>query len=639
MDKNFEYRKYIISAIIIVIFVIYILRLLFLQIISSEYKNSAQSNSQRHEIVYPARGLIYDRNGKLLVYNEAAYDLKIIPRQVEKFDTTELCNILGLSKTDLIKSIKKAKRYSYYKASTIVKQISKETYGFLQEKMYKYKGFYVQSRTLRKYPLNIAAHVLGYIGEVDKKTTQKHKYYQMGDYIGISGIEKSYEKELRGEKGERIYLVDVHNRIQGRYMDGKYDKQAVSGQNLVSTIDADLQAYGERLMKNKIGSVVAIEPKTGEVLSLISSPTYNPNMLVGRKRGKNYLKLSRDSLKPLFNRALAAKYPPGSIFKTIQALIALQLNLITPFTGFVCNKALVGCHNHPSATNIMEAIKMSCNPYFYQVYKRIIQQGISKNMFEDAREGLKIWRKYVMSFGLGQKLDIDLNGVKAGVVPSVKFYDKWYGKKRWAFSTIYSNSIGQGEVEVVPLQMANLAAIIANKGYYYTPHVVKSIGNSGKPKEKYQYYHKTFIDKKWFDYIIEGMYDVVNSPGGTAHRAHIDSIDVCGKTGTAQNPHGEDHSVFIAFAPKDNPQIAIAVYVENSGFGGTWAAPIASLMIEKYLTGKISNKYKEKRILDADFIHKKKRIKVFIPKKVIKQDSVKQNVIETQTTEKQQDAE
>jgi penicillin-binding protein 2 len=600
---------------------------MFLQIISSEYKNSAENNSQRHEVIYPARGLIYDRNGKLLVYNEAAYDLKIIPRQLTVFDTTEICKILEISKQDLEKAIKKAKRYSYYKPSTIVKQISNKTYGALQEKLFKYKGFYVQARTVRKYPEKTAAHVLGYIGEVNKKTTEKDPYYQAGDYIGISGIEQSYEKELRGVKGKRIYLVDVHNRIQGKYMDGKYDKPAIPGKNLISTLDADLQSYGEKLMKNKIGSVVAIEPKTGEILCLISSPAYDPNMLVGRKRGYNYRKLSIDSLNPLFNRALAAKYPPGSIFKTIQALIAMQLGLITPFTGFVCNKALVGCHNHPSANTVQEAIKMSCNPYFYQVYKRIIQQGISSNIFEDAREGLKIWRKYVLSFGLGDKLNIDLSGTKAGVVPSVKFYDKWYGKKRWAFSTIYSNSIGQGEVEVVPLQMANLAAIIANKGYYYTPHVIKSIGDSGKIRNEYTYYHKTLIDKKWFEPVIAGMYDVVNSPGGTAHRAHIDSIVVCGKTGTAQNPHGEDHSVFIAFAPKDNPEIAIAVYVENSGFGGTWAAPIASLLIEKYLTGKISNKYKEKRILDADFVHHKKRKIIKIQKLQVQTNSIKTDTV------------
>lgn len=612
---------------------------MFLQIISTEYKNSADNNSQRHETIYPARGLIYDRNGKLLVYNEAAYDLKIIPRQMQTFDTLELCNILDIDKKTLIKAIKKAKRYSYYKPSTIVKQISSETYGALQEKLFKYKGFFVQARTIRKYPEKTAAHVLGYIGEVNKKTTEKDPYYQAGDYIGISGIEKSYEKELRGIKGKRIYLVDVHNRIQGKFMDGKYDKPAISGKNLISTLDAGLQAYGELLMKNKIGSVVAIEPKTGEILCFISSPTYDPNLLVGRKRGKNYKKLAQDSLNPLFNRALAAKYPPGSIFKTIQALIGMQLGLITPFTGFICNKALVGCHNHPSANTVQEAIKMSCNPYFYQVYKRIIQQGISKNMFEDAREGLKIWRKYVMSFGLGEKLNIDLSGMKAGFVPSVKFYDKWYGKKRWAFSTIYSNSIGQGEVEVVPLQMANLAATIANRGYYYTPHVIKSIGDSGKIRDEYTYYHKTLIDEKWFEPVINGMYDVVNSPGGTAHRAHIDSIVVCGKTGTAQNPHGEDHSVFIAFAPRDNPQIAIAVYVENSGFGGTWAAPIASLLIEKYLTGKISNKYKEKRILEADFIHKKKRKPKIIKPAVTTVKQVKDSTNNSLTKENNVNAE
>jgi penicillin-binding protein 2 len=604
--ENYEDRKYIIGGLIILVAVIYIFKLLSLQVFDQRYKSSAENNSQRHVTEYPARGLIYDRNGKHLVYNEAAYDLMFIPKQSKDFDTLELISVLNITKEDLKLAIEKAKHYSWYKPSIIVKQISNVTYAKLQEKMYKFEGFYVQARTIRKYPRPIAAHMLGYLGEVDTSITNHDKYYKSGDYIGVSGIEKSYEKELRGVKGKKIYLVDVHNRIQGDYANGKYDVQAVAGTNLTATIDIDLQEYGELLMQNKIGSIVAIEPKTGEILAFISSPTYDPNLLVGRKRTKNYPILSTDSLKPLFNRALAAKYSPGSTFKLVQALIGLQDGLITPETGFICNKNLVGCHNHPNATNVQMAIKMSCNPYFYQVYRRIIEQHVNKSIYIDARFGLEYWDKYVYSFGLGTKLDIDIPGVKKGNIPNIAFYDKWYGKNRWAFTYIASNSIGQGEVEIVPIQIANLAAIIANNGYYYTPHFVKAIGNTGKPRDKYTYYHKTLIDEKWFSLIKAGMFDVVNTPGGTARRARIPNIDVCGKTGTVQNSHGEDHSGFIAFAPMDNPQIAIAVYVENAGFGGTWAAPIASLMIEKYLTDSISNKTKEQRILDADFIHKKK---------------------------------
>ncbi len=620
--ENFENRKYIIGAVIVLLFSIYIIKLFSIQVLSSEYKNSANNNSQRHVTEYPARGLIYDRNGKLLVYNEAAYDLMVIPKQLEEFDTLELSKILELDIEQIRKNIYKAKHYSYYKPSTLVKQISNITYAKLQEVLYKYSGFFVQARTIRMYPEGTAAHVLGYIGEVNDRITKKDKYYSSGDYIGISGIEKSYEKELRGKKGKKIFLVDVHNRIQGSFKDGKYDTLAVSGNNLYSTIDADIQAYGELLMKNKIGSIVAIEPSTGEILAFISSPTYNPNMLVGRKRGKNYRKLSIDSLNPLFNRAIAAKYPPGSTFKLVQALIALQAGLITPNTGFVCNKNLVGCHNHPSANTVQEAVKMSCNPYFYQVYRKIIEQHVDKSIYKDARFGLKFWDRYAHSFGLGEQLKIDIPGIKSGNIPDVNFYDKWYGKNRWAFTYIASNSIGQGEVTVVPMQMANLAATIANKGYYFTPHVIKKIGESDKPRDEYTFFHKTLIEKKWFDVIIPGMYDVVNSAGGTARRARVDGINVCGKTGTVQNPHGKDHSGFIAFAPMENPKIAIAVYVENSGFGGTWAAPIASLIIEKYLTDTIKNKYKEQRILDADFIHKKKKIRKITKPIVVKTDTI-----------------
>lgn len=602
IDQNSE-KKWVIGAIFIVFVFIFIIRLFVVQVWDSKYRLSADSNSQRHVTQYPARGLIYDRNGKLLVYNRAAYDLMIIPRQLTAFDTVLFSNLLNIDKDKIVKKIKKAKKYSTYKPSIFIKQVSSERYAEFQEHMFKFPGFFIQTRTLRYYPNSIAAHILGYVGEVNAQDIKKDDYYKSGDYIGISGIEKTYEKELRGVKGNKIFLVDVHNRIKGEYKKGKFDKQAVLGKNLTTSLDEELQEYGEKLMQYKIGSVVAIEPKTGEILALLSAPSYNPNQLVGRQRSKNYRKLLVDSLNPLFNRALTAQYPPGSIFKLINGLIGINGGFTSINSSFVCDKSLVGCHNHPVNSNLQKAVKHSCNPYFYQVYKRIIQQGVIKNnKFLDSRIGVKYWKEHVMSFGLGQYLKIDLPNVSSGGIPGVSYYDRMYkGENTWKFSNIASNAIGQGEVMVVPVQMANLAAIIANSGYYYIPHIVKKIADKTISDTTFTKKHYTMIDSKWFSIVQEGMYDVVNTDHGTARRARIDSIVVCGKTGTVQNPHGKDHSVFIAYAPKDNPQIAIAVYVENSGFGGTWAAPIASLMIEKYLNRKISEyniKYKEKRILE-----------------------------------------
>lgn len=594
-------KKWIINGIFFFLFIVFIIRLFFVQVWDEKYQLSADSNSQRHVTQFPARGLIYDRNGKLLVHNQAAYDLMIIPRQIVAFDTLLFSNLLNVDYNIIKEKIKKASKYSTYKPSIFIKQISAERYANFQEHMFKFPGFFIQTRTLRYYPKPIAAHVLGYVGEVNESEIKKDNYYKSGDYIGISGIENTYEKELRGEKGNKIFLVDVHNRIKGEFREGDFDTKAILGKDLITTLDADLQEYGEQLMNFKIGSIVAIEPKTGEILALISAPSYNPNELVGRKRSEQYLKLQKDTLKPLFNRALSAQYPPGSIFKIVNGLIGLQGKFISINSHFPCDKSIVGCHNHPPSNSLKEAIQYSCNPYFFQVYKRIIQQGVDNNRFLDSRIGLDYWREMALSFGLGQKLNIDLPNITSGIIPSIQFYDKWYGKNRWAFSTIASNSIGQGEVMVVPIQMANLAATIANSGYYITPHTVKMIDNKPIQKDEYIKKHYTKVDSVWFDYVREGMYAVVNEIHGTAGRARIDSITVCGKTGTVQNPHGEDHSVFIAFAPKDNPKIAIAVYVENSGFGGTWAAPIASLMIEKYINRKISDKnilYKEKRILD-----------------------------------------
>lgn len=589
MSDKYSNRSGIVKIIFLVVGVVFVVRLSMLQIFDKEYKEKAKSQSLRNLTQYPARGLMYDRNGELLVYNEAVYDLMVIPRMVKNLDTNYFCNSIGITRKDFEERMRKATAYSPYSASIFAKQISKEEFGRWENILYKFKGFYISKRTLRLYSKPIAAHVLGYVGEVNEHDLETKPYYKRGDYIGKSGLEYSYEAELRGVKGKKIMQVDVHNREIGSYMHGQFDTMAVEGMNLYTTLDANLQEYAEKLMANKRGCVVAIEPSTGEVLTLLSAPCYDPNMLVGRVRGSNFVKLNEDISKPLFNRALQAQYPPGSIFKVAQAMVALHLGVITPNTGFVCDKVL-GCHNHPSARNVEEAIKMSCNPYFYYTYRRIIQQGKYKNIYKDSQYGLTVWRDYMLRFGFGQRLDIDLPNVKAGNIPDTAFYNKWYGKNRWAFRTIYSNSIGQGEVGVVPLQMANLAAIVANRGYYYTPHLVRYYGPDSTKNPLFYKKHETGIERRYFDIAAQGMYDVVHGAGGTAHKADVPGIAVCGKTGTAEN-YGNDHSVFIAFAPMDNPKIAVAVYVENAqGGGGTWAAPIAGLIIEKYLKGEVERK-------------------------------------------------
>ncbi len=599
MADKYSNRSGIVKIIFLVVGIIFVGRLSMLQIFDKEYKEKAKSQSLRNITQYPARGLMYDRNGKLLVYNEAVYDLMVIPRMVKDLDTNYFCQSVGITRQEFEERMHKAYVYSPYSASIFMKQISKEEFGRWENSLYKFKGFYISKRTLRLYSKPIAAHVLGYVGEVNQHDLDTKPYYKRGDYIGKSGLESSYENELRGIKGVKIMQVDVHNREIGSYMHGQHDTVAIEGNNLYTTLDADLQEYAEKLMANKRGCVVAIEPSTGEVLTLLSAPCYDPNKLVGRIRGKNFVELNKDISKPLFNRALQAQYPPGSIFKVAQAMVALQLGVITPGTGFACDK-VIGCHNHPSAHNVAEAIKMSCNPYFYYTYRRVIQQGKYKSIYKDSQYGLTVWHDYMLRFGFGQRLDIDLPNVKQGNIPDTAFYNKWYGKERWAFTTIYSNSIGQGEVEVVPLQMANLAAIVANRGYYYTPHLVRYYGPDSVKNPLYYQKHETGIDKRYFDIAAQGMYDVVHGAGGTAHKADVPGIAVCGKTGTAEN-YGNDHSVFIAFAPKDDPKIAVAVYVENAqGGGGTWAAPIAGLVIEKYLKGEVERKDVEKYYMDIN---------------------------------------
>lgn len=599
MNKHYDNRKFVVGGLFGTILIIFLIRLFSIQVIDDSYKTSSENNVLRKEIDYPSRGLVYDRNDKLIVYNEAAYDLMITPNQLKEIDTNLLCTILNVDTINLIKRFNKAKNYSSYKASVFMKQISVETYAKLQEHLYLFPGFYARPRTLRKYPINAASHILGYVGEVSRKTVKKYPYYGEGDYIGISGIEKAYEEHLRGKKGLKFKLKDVHNNIKGSLENGNFDKPSIAGTNLTSTVDIQLQKYGELLMQNKRGSVVALEPSTGEILCLISSPNYNPNELVGRKRNKNYVQLNNDSIeKPLFNRASLAQYPPGSTFKLINALIGLQENTLNSNTTYNCNNGFIygeekrkmKCHPHRSPLNLKESIATSCNAYYCNVYKEIIEK------YPNTNDGYNNWRNHVMSFGLGNWLNNDLPTGQKGHVPSVSYYDNIYGKRRWKALTNLSLSIGQDALLSTPIQMANMTAAIANRGFYYTPHIVKKIENDSID-QRFKIKRNTTIDKKHFETIILGMKDVVEDTElGTSNSAKLDDIVICGKTGTAQNPHGEDHSIFIAFAPMDNPKIAIAVYVENGGWGSTWAVPIASLLIEEYLTDSISRPQLEEKI-------------------------------------------
>ncbi len=600
MKDRYANRKFVIMALVLLTAVILLVRLFYIQIVDKTYRVSAANNALRPVTQYPARGLIYDRNGELIVYNQAAYDLLVIPVQTSAFDTVRFNEILGITMDDFRARMKTAVSYSRRTPSVFMKMISSETYAILQEELYLFPGFYVQARTLRKYTRPVAAHLLGYVGEVDNKLLAKDRYYRSGDYIGVSGIEKSYEEQLRGAKGVNIFLVDVHNNIKGSYAEGRYDTVAVPGTNLWSTIDLTLQEYGERLMQNKTGSIVAIEPATGEILTLVSSPTYDPSLLVGRIRSENFQILQADTIKPLFDRALMASYPPGSTFKIMNGLIGLQEAVIRPTSLFSCSNGYhagaltVGCHSHRSPLNLPEAVAQSCNAWFCNAFRSILENP----EYSSVQDAFDKWREYLVAFGFGNKLGIDLPNELSGFIPARSYYDRYYGKDRWKALTVISLAIGQGEIGATPLQMANMAAVIANRGSFYIPHVVKKIGEQGAPSPLYTQKYITGISPENFEPVIEGMEGAVNGgAGSTARGARLDSIIICGKTGTAQNPHGKDHSIFVAFAPKENPQIAIAVYVENAGFGSTFAAPIASLMIEKYLTGKIKRKYLEDHVL------------------------------------------
>lgn len=593
---EFENRKYVLIASVLLVLLIFIIRLFSLQILNNDYKAWADSNAFLKRTIYPARGIIYDRNGKLLVYNQPTYDVMIIMREVQEFDTLDFCNIVGITKDQFLNRVKDVKNkrlnpgYSSYVPQVFISQLSAQECGVLQEKLYKFPGFYIQNRTIREYNYPNGALLLGDLGEVSVSDLKADDYYVRGDYSGRSGIEKSYEKELRGIKGMEILLRDAHGRIKGKYEEGKHDLPPISGKNLTLSIDMDLQAYGEKLMQNKLGGIVMIEPSTGEVLCMVSSPTFDPNLLVGRLRGKHHSELEKDPLKPLFNRPLMAQYPPGSTFKPTQGLIFLQEGIITPETRFTCAHGYTfrggkpACHGHPSPINLTGAISTSCNSYFPWGLHYMLDD---RKYYKSVQEAFDVWKDYMVSMGYGYKLGIDLPGEKRGYIPNSKVYDKIY-RGRWNSSTIISIAIGQGEILATPLQICNLAATVANQGYFITPHVVKDIQGSSLDSI-YTEKRYTGVDSKYYSYIAQGMRGAVagSDYGATCRGANLPDIEVCGKTGTAENPHGKDHSIFMGYAPYKEPKVAIAVFVENAGFGATYAVPIGRLMIEKYLRGNI----------------------------------------------------
>ncbi len=606
-DYRLEKRKYVVGGFLLVVALAYLLRLFTLQIADERYKDRADSNAFLKKTVYPSRGLIYDRNDSLVVFNQPAYDVMMIPRDIRDFDTLDFCNTLQISIEafrERVRQMKSSPNYSAYTPQTLITHLSAQDYGRLQEKLYRYPGFFIQKRILRQYNYSAAANVLGNIREVSQTDIERDPYYERGDYCGDLGVEKSYDAVLRGIKGKEILIRDARGRIRGRYEDGAHDIAPVSGRDLRLSLDIELQQYAESLMVNKIGAVVAIEPQTGEILAMVSSPTYDPNMLVGRQRGKNYGALVKDYRKPLYDRALQGNYPPGSTFKPTQGLIFLQegiINLATPYPcyhGYINGGLKVGCHSHGSPITLKPALQTSCNAFFCWGFKAMIDR---RSKYGTSADAFEVWKNHLVSLGYGYKLGVDLPSESRGFIPNSKTYNKYYGKGHWSANTIISVSIGQGEILATPLQIANLCATVANRGWFITPHAVKEIKDTVIDE---QYRAKRFptIDQHYFEDIAEGMRMAVT--GGTCRLANLPDIEVCGKTGTAQNPHGRDHSAFIGFAPYKDPKIAVCVYVENAGFGATFGVPIGSLVIERYLKGKIdpSRKYIEERMLSSNTI-------------------------------------
>ncbi|MFT5860186.1 MAG: penicillin-binding protein 2 [Flavobacteriaceae bacterium] len=617
---NFDSRKYVIVTFFIVTGALYSIKLFYMQVVDDSWKLRAEQIAERRQEITPPRAVVFDRNGTKVVENKTYYNLMMIENDIEDMDTMAFAKLIGWTKQEIIdrhKAIVKgegtytdpftkkvSKNYQDVRAYPFIKELTADEMSKIVPHLESFPGFFEEVASMRHYPFANGANILGYLSEATREEVDDDAFYRPGDRIGRAGIERYYEDQFRGSKGVRYVVTSARMNAVGSFENGKYDTTAIQGEPIHLGLDVKLQEYGEQLLQNKKGCIVAIEPSTGEILALVSAPTYDPNLLVGNKLiRKNYPDLLTDLNKPLFPRPLASEYMPGSTFKLLQSLIGMQEGVITKDSGFPCNKSVVGCHNHPSAQSVTQAVKMSCNPYFYAVTRRIIQQGFKKSSFEDSEIGLGIWADYMHSFGLGVKLDTDITGLRAGNIPDPAYYDRWRGKGVWKFSAIRSISIGQGEVLLTPLQLANVAAIMANRGWYYTPHFVKSIGESG-PLAKYKVKNYTKVDRKHFIPVVEGMRGCVHDAGGTARLARIDGVTLCGKTGTVENyirsVKQKNHSVFICFAPMDNPKIAIAVFIENAGGGGgTWAAPTASLMIEQYLNGEVKSTAKEKRILEA----------------------------------------
>ena len=596
-------RRYIIAGTVIVLFIIFVIRLFFLQIISDDYKKWADSNAFQRRTLYPSRGVIYDRNGKLLVYNQPSYDVMVIMREVQPFDTIDFCRIVGITRESFdnrIATIKNNTGYSSYVPQVFMNQLSANEYGVLQEKLHKFPGFYIRNRALREYGCVNAANILGNVAEVSQKDIANDSYYVPGDESGRSGVERSYEKILRGEKGVEILLRDAHGRIKGKYENGEYDVAPVSGKNITLSIDLELQAYGERLMQNKLGAIVMIEPSTGEVLCLVSSPSYDPNLLLGRQMTNNYLELEQNPQRPLFDRSIMGRYSPGSTFKVAQGLIFLQEGVVTKDKAYSCAggypflNGRPACHPHSSPTSLVPSLATSCNSYYCWGLRDLLDD---RSRYKTIQEAFTVWKDYIVEMGYGYPLGIDLPGEKRGFIPNSDFYDK-VSNKRWNSSSIISIAIGQGEISATPLQMCNSVATIANRGYYIAPHVVREVQDM-ELDEKYKTRKNAGIDREYYEYIVEGMRAAVTT--GTCKGLYLPDIDVCGKTGTVQNPHGLDHSACIAFAPRENPKIAIAVFVENGGFGSWVAVPIARLMLEKYLYGEVpeTDKWLENKMLNS----------------------------------------
>lgn len=600
-----EGRKLVFRLIILLVGAIFLVKLFIIQVVDDRYSELADSNSVLRIVEYPYRGLIFDRNGRLLVYNEPEFDLMLQVNEMSEFDSLAFCEAIGIDRLNLrqyFEEMKALREYLPYKPTLFMNKLSSSDIAKFQDRLDEFPGFYIQARTTRAYNWPSAANALGYVSEVSKEQLKRDTsgFYKQGDYIGQSGIEGFYEEKLRGKRGIRNMWRNAKGIEKGSFKDGKFDTLSVPGVNLVSSLDIDLQRYAEKLMEGKAGSIVAIEPATGEILTLVSGPSYDPNLLTGKNYSKNYSLISSDTNKPLFNRPLMAQYRPGSIFKIAQAMVALQQGVITSDTRIRCDRSIINCHGSHSNEDLRGAITNSCNPYFHSVFRRMLSKARTGDPFRDSRAGLADWHEMIVTFGFGSALGVDLPNEKGGLMPSVAFYDRAYRNRPWKFSNIYSIAIGEGENLVVPIQMANFAATVANRGYYFVPHLIKSIGNSGQPLPEYLVQHKVSIDSANFQIAIDAMENVVAA--GTATRANLRDIVVCGKTGSVQNDPNPEHSVFIAFAPKDDPKIAISVYVEFSGMGGRAAASIAGLMIEKYLKGQTARPYIEDYVLKGNFL-------------------------------------